>query len=98
MLEYQGKEYREPGDRTISEPFVPEPDGLKGYTIGNLMEYREKAMDLDPSRSGPRYDKDGDLSTEATAREDWFVSYVKGGPMQADMANAVNRVMKAEGF
>ena len=90
-IEYQGKEYREPGDKTISEPFVPAPDGLKGYMIGNLMEYREEAMDLKP---GVRTDN----FTNLTAREDWFVGYVKGSEMQADIAKAVGRVMKAEGF
>lgn len=90
-IEYQGKKYPEPGDKVVTEPFVPEPNKLNGYTIGNLMEYREEAMDLKP---GVRTDNAANL----TAREDWFVSYVKGGEMQADIAKAVKQVMRVEGF
>ena len=71
--------------------FVPQPDGLKGYMIGNLMEYREEAMDLKP---GVRTDNNANL----TAREDWFVSYTKGNPMQRDLRESVQKGLRKEGF
>ena len=70
---------------------MPQPDGLKGYMIGNLMEYREEAMDLKP---GVRTDNNANL----TAREDWFVSYTKGNPMQRDLRESVQKGLRKEGF
>ena len=90
-IEYQGKEYRQPGDPVTTPAFVPLPDGLKGYMIGNLMEYREEAMDLKP---GVRTDN----FTNLTAREDWFVSYTKGSEMQKDLRESVQKGLRKEGF
>lgn len=92
VLEYQGKEYREPGDKPAATPaYVQPPTDLRGYMIGNVMEYRDEAMDLKP---GVRTDN----FTRLTAREDWFVGYTKGSEMQADLRSAVQKGLRKEGF
>lgn len=90
-IELDGVEYSEPADFELTEPFIPEPDGLKGYMIGNLMTYRESAMDINPEppRKGASF---------KTAEDDWFHKYAKGGRMINDLRAATYRVMKAEGF
>lgn len=90
-IEYKGVEYREPGEKQITEPFVPPPNGLKGYTIGNVMEYAPEACDLKPGVRTGNF-------AQQTAREDWFVSYIKGGEMQKDLGLAVDQMMKLGGF
>ena len=54
------------------------PTGTKTMTIGNVMEYRNIALDLEPGRTP----KDGN-----TAPQDWYVQYTQGG----DMAKALER-------
>jgi hypothetical protein len=63
---------------------VPEPRGRKSvtYTIGNEMEYRDIAMDLDPGQARTSGNK------KNTARRDWFRRYIEGGPLR----NTLKRV------
>jgi hypothetical protein len=60
------------GQRVYTEPQVPPADLRKGYTIGNSMEYRAIAMDLEPGRikNGP-----------GTAEQDWYTNLVEGGEL-----------------
>ena len=58
--------------RVYTQPIVPPADLRKGYTIGNSMEYRAIAMDLEPGRikNGP-----------GTAEQDWYLKVVDGGEL-----------------
>jgi hypothetical protein len=58
--------------RTYTKPIVPPADLRKGYTIGNSMEYRAIAMDLEPGRlkEGP-----------GTAEQDWYTNLMEGGEL-----------------
>jgi hypothetical protein len=58
--------------RVYTQPIVPPADLRKGYTIGNSMEYRAIAMDLEPGRlkNGP-----------GTAEQDWYVKLMDGGEL-----------------
>jgi hypothetical protein len=63
----------EPEDnRVYTAPIVPPADLRKGYTIGNSMEYRAIAMDLEDGRlkKGP-----------GTAERDWYAKLVEGGEL-----------------
>ena len=53
-------------------PTIPENSGLEGYTIGNMTEYREYAMDLLPTNKGRQMG----YAPNATADPDWFLRYV----------------------
>lgn len=53
-------------------PFIPENSNLEGYTIGNMTEYREYAMDLLPTNKGRQMG----YALNATADPDWFLRYV----------------------
>ena len=58
-----------------------------GYTIGNVMKYRDVALDLDP----------GGLRTagakQNTAPKDWYINFVQGGKMRQILEAAT---LKAE--
>jgi hypothetical protein len=66
---------------------VPEPSGRRSitYTIGNEMEYRDIAMDLDPGQFRTSGDK------RNTARKDWFRLYVEGGQMRKTLERVTQR-------
>lgn len=91
VVEYKGKKYPEEGDKPAATPaYVQPPADLKGYVIGNVMDYREEAMDLKP---GYR-----DYANTLTAKRDWFVNYTKGSDMQKDLREAVQKGLRKEGF
>lgn len=81
--------YPEPADRVYTDAFVPPPDGLKGYTIGNIMQYRDAAMDLTDGRR--------QAGTRRTAEQDWFRQYYHG-PMIGTVKLALDTVMKDAKF
>ena len=79
-----------PFNRQITPlPNVPTaPDGRKNiyYSIGNIMEYRDIALDLKPGRF--------DSNKRNTTEQDWYVRYVEGGPLQRRLAESTNKVSK----
>ena len=71
--------------------------GLNSYTIGNLMEYRDIALDLKPGRVS----EDPDSRKTNTAKRDWYVRYIEGGGLQKTLKNATGKVAadpKVKGF
>ena len=84
-----------PLSRQVTPVFVPPADeSLRGYTIGNLMEYANIAMDLEPGGDG-RYRHQ---RARATAKADWFTSYILGGESTRTLAFSVKRGMSLAGF
>jgi len=82
--------------RKVTPAFVPPDDtnSLKGYTIGNLMEYTPIATDLVPGEDGRfRGEREG-----RTADRDWFTSYLLGGEAQRVTGEAVKKAMGLAGF
>ena len=59
-----------------------------GYTIGNVMRYRDIALDLDP----------GGVRTAGanrnTAPEDWYINFVQGGKMRQILEAATLKAAK----
>jgi hypothetical protein len=78
------------GERGTKPPpdasFVPPADSTKGYTIGNRMEYRRVAMDLEPGRI-----KGGG---NETAPQDWYTNYFEGGEVIKIVGKAANAGFK----
>ncbi len=62
--------------------------GNNGYTIGNIMRYRDIALDLDP----------GGVRTAGanrnTAPEDWYINFVQGGKMRQILEAATLKAAK----
>lgn len=86
----------DPSPRQITPVTVPvdDTDSLRGYTIGNRMEYREIAMDLQPGDDGRiRGDR-----TRATAPKDWFTSFMLGGESWRVIGNSLKQGMGLAGF
>ncbi|MEY3768304.1 MAG: hypothetical protein RLZZ11_1374 [Cyanobacteriota bacterium] len=79
--------------REITAPVVPQIGkmNLDGFTIGNQMEYRDIATDLEPGRI--KNEKSG-----GTAEQDWFERYLDGGELTRDIGAATTRAMRAHGF
>lgn len=79
-----------PFNRRVSKlPNVPIPsDGRKNiyYSIGNVMEYRDIAMDLKPGRFAE--------GKRNTTEQDWYVRYVEGGPLQRRLEASASKVSK----
>ena len=70
----------------ILAPAAPAGRGEdSGYTIGNVMKYRNIAMDLDPG--GWRLQSVG-KKKRITAPKDWYVTFAQGGQMR-DILEAV---------
>jgi hypothetical protein len=67
---------------------------LLGYTIGNLMEYADIALDLEPGDDG-RYRHE---RARATAEADWFARYILGGEGSATLGLSVKQGMRLAGF
>ena len=78
----------QPRPRQITPVSVPKPTGRKSveYTIGNEMEYRNLAMDLEPGRI-----KGGG---NETAEQDWYRTYVEGGNLRLTLQQSTNRAAK----
>ena len=65
------------GEGVYTKPIVPPADLRKGYTIGNSMEYRAIAMDLEPGRNNTyRWER-----PNHTAPKDWYTTLVEGGEL-----------------
>ena len=84
-----------PKSREITPVFVPPADeNLLGYTIGNLMEYADIAMDLEPGFD-ERYRHQ---RARSTAEADWFERYILGGDGSATLGVSVKQGMRFAGF
>lgn len=84
----------EPQNKDITYATVPEPkkqDGAFVYTIGNQMEYRTRAMDIEPGRNAEGNQKN-------FVPKGWFETYNQGGEQLRVMQKATNRVMRSLGF
>ena len=83
------------GQHPTTPVFVPPADeSLRGYTIGNLMEYADIAMDLEPGDDGNyRHQR-----ARATAEADWFPRYILGGEGTRTLAFSVKQGMRLAGF
>ena len=77
----------------VSVP-LDDTDSLKGYTIGNKMEYADQAMDLVP---GPDNVYRGDRERR-TARKDWFERYLLNGMAKRVIREATRKGMGLAGF
>ena len=78
--------------KTITAPkFKGRKDN--GYTIGNVMKYRDIALDLDPGgwRTQPR--KDGGPKNN-TAPKDWYITFVQGGKLREILEAATLKAAK----
>ena len=77
-----------PRTRQVTPVSVPPARGRKNveYTIGNEMEYRNVAMDLEPGRI-----KRGG---NQTAEQDWYRTYVEGGNLRLTLQQATDRAAK----
>ena len=69
----------------VDFPSAPS-DPIVQYTIGNRMEYRDVALDLQEGRI-----KGGGRET---ADQDWYVTYIQAGGLETTLALATNRVSK----
>ena len=67
----ESREGQKPSARSLV-PSIPKNNGLEGYTIGNMTEYKWYAMDLLPTNKG----RQGGYAMNATADPDWFLRYV----------------------
>ena len=84
-----------PKEWQVTAVFIPPADeSLRGYTIGNLMEYADIAMDLEPGDDGNyRHQR-----ARATAEADWFPRYILGGEGTRTLAFSVKPGMRLAGF
>lgn len=64
-----------------------------GYTIGNVMKYRDIALDLDPRglRTQPRKDGTPKLNT---APRDWYITFAQGGRLREILELATLKAQK----
>ena len=73
--------------KTITAPKL-KGKANNGYTIGNVMRYRDIALDLDP----------GGVRTAGanrnTAPEDWYINFVQGGKMRQILEAATLKAAK----
>jgi len=68
-----GKRFPDIIFRELTDPVIPPADLRKGYTIGNQMEYRAIAMDLEPGRIK--------VEGGGTAEQDWYTNLMEGGEL-----------------
>ena len=59
-----------------------------GYTIGNVMKYRDIALDLDPGGFRTAGAK------QNTAPKDWYINFVQGGKMRQILEAATLKAAK----
>jgi hypothetical protein len=80
-----------PQSREITPVDIPadRTNSLRGYTIGNRMEYRSIAMDLEPGRI---------KNTEGTAPEGWYETFIQGGELLRVVADGVRAGFVKRGF
>jgi hypothetical protein len=83
----------EPEQREITPVSVP-PDrtnSLRGYTIGNRMEYRAIAMDLQPGRNAEGNERN-------YVAKGWYENFIQGGELLRVMAKSVRTGFVKRGF
>ena len=83
-----------PQSKDITYANVPEPKKQGNafvYTIGNQMEYRARAMDIEPGRNAEGNQRN-------YVPKGWFETYNQGGEQLRVMQQSTNRVMRALGF
>jgi hypothetical protein len=83
-----------PQPRDITYATVPSPkkEGTAYvYTIGNQMEYRAKAMDIEPGRNA-------EGNRRNYVPKGWFETYTQGGQQLRVMQQATNRALRSLGF
>jgi len=75
---YSVKERKFPSVESRKVIVAPKLKGRKnnGYTIGNIMSYRDIALDLDPSYARTTNKKNN------TAPKDWYIDFVEGGKLR----------------
>nr|BDD46122.1 hypothetical protein 21 [bacterium] len=61
----------------------------QGYTIGNRMEYRNIALDLDPEKWRTTPPKTGN-----TADRDWYLTFVQGGKLNEILRAGTDQAAK----
>ena len=90
-----------PANKVITPVAIPKQPLARpvGYTIGNRMNYRAIAMDIEPSPRGKdgQYEYRGDRPG-ATAIKGWFETFNQGGELLRVMDKAVGRAARATGF
>ena len=79
--------YERTSRQSLPAPVVPSLRGTGskknvGYTIGNLTEYRNVAMDLVPGRV--------EEARQLSAPKDWYRTYVEGGSLTSALQAAVS--------
>jgi hypothetical protein len=79
--------YERTSRQVLPAPVVPSLRGTGskknvGYTIGNLTEYRNVAMDLVPGRT--------EQAREISAPQDWYRTYIEGGALTDALQAAVS--------
>ena len=83
-----------PQSKDITYATVPEPKKQGNafvYTIGNQMEYRARAMDIEPGRNAEGNQRN-------YVPKGWFETYSQGGEQLRVMQQSTNRVMRSLGF
>jgi len=81
----------EPKETITAPKFKGRKDN--GYTIGNVMAYRDIALDLDPGgwRTAP---SESGKPKENTAPKDWYLTFVQGGKMRQILEAATLKATK----
>ena len=64
-----------------------------GYTIGNVMRYRDIALDLDPGGWRTQPTASGEPKRN-TAPKDWYINFVQGGKMRQILEAATLKAAK----
>ena len=77
--------------KTITAPKL-KGKANNGYTIGNVMRYRDIALDLDPG--GWRTQPTENGPKRNTAPEDWYINFVQGGKMRQILEAATLKTAK----
>ena len=83
-----------PQSKDITYATVPEPKKQGNaftYTIGNQMEYRARAMDIEPGRNAEGNQRN-------YVPKGWFETYNQGGEQLRVLQQSTNRVMRSLGF
>ncbi len=77
--------------KTITAPKL-KGKASNGYTIGNVMRYRDIALDLDPGGWRTQPTKKGPKRN--TAPKDWYINFVQGGKMRQILEAATLKAAK----
>ena len=91
---YKKRERMNPSIEPRKKITAPKFKGRKdnGYTIGNVMKYRDIALDLDPGGWRTQPTKNGPKRN--TAPKDWYINFVQGGKMRQILEAATLKAAK----